>query len=95
MAAQDTLIQISDSQYSVTLWESPADAVNLVNKYPARFGFVGPDPRVTVATIVGFQQKYEYTPLPILTGAKSGNAALASLISGLVFLGLVVDHTTA
>lgn len=33
-------------------------------------------------------------PLPVVTGSKGGNAALTSLMSALVSLGLVTDNTT-
>lgn len=35
------------------------------------------------------------TSVPIVTGSRGGNAALASLISALAAYGLVVDNTTA
>ena len=92
---QDGLVSITDSVFPRTFSVSPADAVSLTSKYPTRFTFNGPDPRAVVATITKFQGLSEYTELPILTGSRGGNAALASLISALSQLGLVVDRTTA
>ena len=43
---------------------------------------------VTVAS------QFESSPPPVVSGSKSGNAALASLITALASLGLIVDKTT-
>jgi hypothetical protein len=92
---QDGLVSITDSVFPRTFSVSPADAVNLVGRYPSRFTINGPDPRAGVATIGKFFGLSEYTPSPIITGSRGGNAALASLLQALTQLGLVQDQTTA
>jgi hypothetical protein len=96
MVQQDALVAINDSTFSVVLRVSPADAVSLVQRYPARFSFISADdPRTVVATIAPFQTLGADVPIPVITGSQSGGAALSSLIAGLKALGLLIDATSA
>jgi hypothetical protein len=48
----------------------------------------------TTSDLIGFYEETGAVAQPTLTGAKSGNAALTSLIAALVALNLVKDSTT-
>lgn len=65
------------------------DAANAVAKFPARFSFVDLDPSPTV-----FKAILSPGERPKITGSKGANAALASLITSLATLGVVIDNTT-
>lgn len=92
--ASGGLVAVNDLVLGKVVYLSAIDAVQVTRKFPARYTFNDPDPQAGIALLAAFQEKGAYTVLPTLTGAKGGNAALASLITGLASLGLVIDQTT-
>lgn len=81
--AQDALVAVTDSVTGKVIKMAPDDAVGAINKYPTRYSLVDPDPQIA-----------DSATAPAVTGSKGGNAALASLLTALVRLGIVVDKTT-
>ena len=94
-AGQDSLVAVNDLVNGTIIEMPPSDAVIVTTRYPARFTFSDPDPRIVVATLASFFENSPQTPTPVVTGSKAGAPAnLVSLIAALEDLGLIVDGTS-
>lgn len=91
---QDSLVAVNDLVLGTVIEMAQSDAVYVTSKFPARYSFVGSDPRVVVPTLAMFFSNNPQEPVPVVTGSKAGIAALSSLISDLAELGLIVDRTS-
>ncbi|MDQ6703931.1 MAG: hypothetical protein M3Z96_13020 [Pseudomonadota bacterium] len=85
--------QVTDSVTGKNVTMSLIDALEAIKRFPARYSFVS-DPRVLPATVQQHFLAGGDTLKPAITGAKGGNAALASVIAALVQLGLASDTST-
>jgi hypothetical protein len=70
------------------------DAISAIRNFPARYSFAVSDPRTLPPTVNPQFAESGGLAKPAITGAKGGNAALASVITALVALGLASDTST-
>jgi hypothetical protein len=85
---------VSDSTLGTTIRMSVIDALDVIKRFPARYSFAAGHPRtLPAATLAHFQTGGDALK-PTITGAKGGNAAVASVIAALVALGLAIDATS-
>jgi hypothetical protein len=93
LVVPDTTL-VSDATLGTIVRMSVIDALDAIKHSPSRYSFAAGDPRTLPATVDPHFGESGALLKPTITGAKGGNAAVSSIISALVSLGLVVDTST-